>query len=360
MNQATLADVAKAAGVSVSLVSLVMSGKAAKRCSAATETKIKKVAKELGYRTNRLARSLKEQQTRTLGMLSIEVATTPYAGQLLSAAQKTARSFDYELLFVEVENNPKSIEEAFGLLGEHQVVGTLIAAYFHSEIKLPRQVPKNLVFANCIPNKGSYPAFIPAEYSSYMQSLKMLGIAGHKHVGLIIDELNWPAVRGRTKAFFDAAQNFGWVRPEDRIYKVPITYAENGYQATLEMMLRDPEITAIACYNDPLAMGAYQALLELKISIPDQVSVVSFDDLELISGGLRPGLTTVRLPHYQMGREGVEKLIRICEERDENPMNVVEIQGELVVRDSVSVPRNSEEGSAAPRSSAQSNKEEEI
>jgi LacI family transcriptional regulator len=125
-------------------------------------------------------------------------------------------------------------------------------------------------------------------------------------------------------------------------------------------MFRDPEITAIACYNDPLAMGAYQALLELKISIPDQVSVVSFDDLELISGGLRPGLTTVRLPHYQMGREGVEKLIRICEERDENPMNVVEIQGELVVRDSVSVPRNSEEGSAAPRSSAQSNKEEEI
>jgi DNA-binding LacI/PurR family transcriptional regulator len=75
------------------------------------------------------------------------------------------------------------------------------------------------------------------------------------------------------------------------------------------MMLRDPEITAIACYNDPLAMGAYQALQELKIIIPDQVSVVGFDDLELISGGLRPGLTTVRLPHYQMGREAVEKLI---------------------------------------------------
>jgi LacI family transcriptional regulator len=359
VNQATLADVAKATGVSVSLVSLVLAGKAAKRCSPATEAKIKKVAKELGYRTNRLARSLKEQQTRTLGMLSIEVATTPYAGQLLSAAQKTARSHDYELLFVEVENNPKSIEEAFGLLGEHQVVGTLIAAYFHSPIKLPRLVPKNLVFANCLPNKGTYPTFIPAEYSSYMQSLKMLGIAGHKHVGLIIDENQWPAVTGRTKAFFDAAHNFGWVRPEDRIYTVSTTFAENGYRATLEMMLRDPEITAIACYNDPLAMGAYQALQELKISIPDQMSVVGFDDLELISGGLRPGLTTVRLPHYQMGREAVEKLIRICEERDESPMNVVEIQGELVVRDSVSVPRNAVTSNSSLRASAQSNKEEE-
>jgi len=359
MNQATLADVAKATGVSVSLVSLVLAGKAAKRCSPAIEAKIRKAAKDLGYRTNRLARSLKEQQTRTLGMLSIEVATTPYAGQLLSAAQKTARSHDYELLFVEVENNPKSIEEAFGLLGEHQVVGTLIAAYFHSPIKLPRLVPKNLVFANCLPNKGTYPTFIPAEYSSYMQSLKMLGIAGHKHVGLIIDENQWPAVKGRTKAFFDAAQNFGWAKPEERIYTVSTTFAENGYRATLEMMLRDPEITAIACYNDPLAMGAYQALQELKISIPDQMSVVGFDDLELISGGLRPGLTTVRLPHYQMGREAVEKLIRICEERDESPMNVVEIQGELVVRDSVSVPRNAVTSNSSLRASAQSNKEEE-
>ena len=358
MNQATLADVAKATGVSVSLVSLVLSGKAAKRCSPAIEAKIQKAAKDLWYRTNRLARSLKEQQTRTLGMLSIEVATTTYAGQLLSAAQKTARSHDYELLFVEVENNPKSIEEAFGLLGEHQVVGTLIAAYFHSPIKLPKLMPKNLVFANCLPNKGQYPTFIPAEYSSYMQSLKMFGIAGHKHVGLIIDENQWPAVTGRTKAFFDAAHNFGWVRPEDRIYTVSTTFAETGYRATLEMMLRDPEITAIACYNDRLAMGAYQALQELKISIPDQVSVVGFDDLELISGGLRPGLTTVRLPHYQMGREAVEKLIRICEERDESPTKVVEIQGELVVRDSVSVPRSAATSNSSLRYSAQSKQEE--
>ncbi len=358
MNQATLADVARATGVSVSLVSLVLAGKGAKRCSPETEVKIRKVAKELGYRTNRLARSLKEQQTRTLGLLSIEVATTPYAGQLLSAAQKTARSHDYELLFVEVENNPKSIEEAFGLLAEHQVVGTLIAAFFHSQIKMPKVTPKNLVFANCFADKGTYPTFVPAEYSSYMQSLKLLGIAGHKHVGLLIDEYPWPAVVGRTKAFFDAAQTYGWERPEERIYKVPTTFSDNGYRATLEMILRDPEITAIACYNDPLAMGAYQALLELKISIPNQVSIVGFDDLELISGGLRPGLTTVRLPHYQMGREAVEHLIRICEDRDETPKKVVEIQGELVVRESVTVPRTSGVSQASRVSSLPNEKEE--
>jgi LacI family transcriptional regulator len=359
VRNATLNDVAKAAGVSVSLVSLVLSGKAANRCSAATEAKIKKAAAQLGYRANRLARSLKEQQTRTLGMLSIEVATTPYAGEMLMAAQRAARLHDYDLFFVEVENNPKSIEDAFELLAEHQVVGTIIAAFFHCPIKMPKNAPKNLVFANCVADRGDYPTFVPAEYASFMQSLKMLGIAGHKNVGLIIDEYPWPAVVGRTKAFFDAAHNFGWARADERIYKVPDSRSEDGYGAALEMMLRDPEITAIACYNDRLAMGAYQAMQELKLSVPEQVSIVGFDDLELISGGLRPGLTTVRLPHYPMGREAVEHLIRICEEKDGDSKNVVEIQGELVVRDSVAVPRTSAILLSTPRISAQLNKEEE-
>lgn len=343
MRAATLADVAKAAGVSVSLVSLVLSGKGSSRCSAKTEEKIKTIAKDLGYRANRLARSLKEQQTRTIGLLSIEVATTPYAGELLLAAQRTARSHDYDLFFVEVENNEKSIEEALELMVEHQVAGVLIASFFHQEIKMPKVAPKNLVFANCFGSIDGYSTYIPSEYASFMQALKVLGIAGHKNVAFITDAYPWPAVTGRLKAYRDAAFSFGWTRAEERIYPVQGSNADDGYHATLELILRDPDTTAIICYNDRLAMGAYQALNELKISVPNQVSVVGFDDLELISGGLRPGLTTVRLPHYPMGREAVEHLIRICEGRDEETSRVVEIRGELVVRDSVSFPRTSGE-----------------
>lgn len=359
MKNATLSDVAKAAGVSVSLVSLVLSGKAASRCSVETETKIKKTAKQLGYRANRLARSLKEQQTRTIGMLSIEVATSPYAGEMLLAAQRTARSHDYDLFFVEVENNPKSIEDAFELLAEHQVMGTIIAAFFHHPIKLPKSTPKNLVFANCFPEKGDFPVFVPAEYASFMQALKLIGIAGHKNVAFIVDEFPWPAVVGRTKAFFDAAKSFGWGNPESRVYQVSNSRPEDGYGAALEMMMRDPEITAIVSYNDRIAMGVYQAMQELKLSVPKDVSVVGFDDLELISGGLRPGLSTVRLPHYPMGREAVEHLIRICEEKDENPKKAVEIQGELVVRESVSVPRSSATVLSSPWTSSLTNEKEE-
>jgi LacI family transcriptional regulator len=359
VRNATLNDVAKAAGVSVSLVSLVLSGKAANRCSAATEAKIKKAASQLGYRANRLARSLKEQQTRTLGMLSIEVATTPYAGEMLMAAQRAARSHDYDLFFVEVENNPKSIEEALGLMAEHQVSGVLIAAFFHCEIKVPKNLPKNLVFANCFGSVSGRPTYIPAEHSSITQALKLLGIAGHKHVGFITEEYPWPAAVARLRAFRDAAANFDWQRVDERIYEFDDTNSNDGYLGALEMMTRDPEITAIVCYNDRIAMGVYQALGQLGLNIPQDVSVVGFDDLELISGGLRPGLTTVRLPHYPMGREAVEHLIRICEEKDGDSKNVVEIQGELVVRDSVAVPRSSTNVLSKPRISAQSNEKEE-
>jgi LacI family transcriptional regulator len=336
MKTAKLVDVAKIAGVSTSMVSLVLSGKGANRCSEETEARIRAAAQEIGYRANRLARSLKEQQTRTLGLLSIEVATTPYAGEMLMAAQRTARAHDYDLFFVEVENNPKSIEEALDLMAEHQVSGVLIAAFFHCEIKMPANTPKNLVFANCYGSDGTFPTYIPDEYGSFMQCLDLVGQAGHERVGLIVEEYPWPAAIGRTEAFMDAASRFGWVDPKDHILAFNDTNSNDGYLGALEMMKNDPEVTAIVCYNDRIAMGAYQALHELGISIPDQVSIVGFDDLELISGGLRPGLTTVRLPHYQMGKQAVDQLIRICEDRDEEKNQIVEIRGELVIRDSLS------------------------
>jgi LacI family transcriptional regulator len=346
MKSVTLADVAAAAGVSVATVSLVLSGKAGSRSSEETARRVRSVAKRLGYRANRLAKGLKESQTRTLGILSIDVATTPYAGEMLRAAQRTARARDYDLLFIEVENNPASIGKAFDLLREHQVAGAIVATYFHAPVDLPRSAPTNLVFANCFPTTGSYFSFVPAEYESFMSSLKIVGLAGHKNVSLILHDCADPAVAPRKKAFLDAALDFGWNRAPERVFLVEAGEPLYGYRATLEMVVRDPSITAIACFNDPLAMGVYQALNELGLAVPGDVSVVGFDDLLLISEGLRPGLTTVGLPHYEMGREAAEKLIQLCEGKDEPP-EMVQIRGALAIRESIAVPRTA--GLPAPR-----------
>jgi LacI family transcriptional regulator len=109
---------------------------------------------------------------------------------------------------------------------------------------------------------------------------------------------------------------------------------------TNQLLTRHPETTALVAFNDQLAMGAYQAAKELNLRIPEDLSIVGFDDLEMISAGLRPGLTTVRLPHLEMGKLAVKRLIQRCESEDELSREKQEILCTMVSRQSVAAPRS--------------------
>lgn len=339
MKQVTLADVGRKAKVSTSMASLVLSGKYHGRCTAETAEEVRRVALELGYRANRLARGLRKQSTRVLGLLSIEVATKPYAGAMILAAQQEARLRDYDLLFVEVANTPESIASGFDLMAEHQAEGVMIFSFFHNSITLPQRRPKNIVCANGFDSEGSYDSFVPNEHTSFTQVLDLIGAQGHKQVALVTDASGYPAAINRLRAFEDAVKKYGWSTKKSLIEKTMFTDAGHGYDATRKILKRHPEVTAVVAFNDLLAMGAYQAAKELNLNIPKDLSIVGFDDLELISAGLRPGLTTVRLPHFEMGKLAVERLIDVCESPDELPQKRVEILCELIERQSIAAPR---------------------
>jgi LacI family transcriptional regulator len=275
-------------------------------------------------------------------MLSVEAATTPYAGEMLRAAQETARQFDYDLLFIEVENSPESIQKGIELLEDHQADGILLAHYFHNDLEVPATSRIPLVIVNSKSANQNFLAVFPNEYASISQVLTLIGDAGHKNVAYISDGNNFPAVQERKRAFLDFQKTYNWNNNSDLIRYTNGSKVSDGYDATLLLMQKVPEITAIVAYNDPLAMGVYEALRELGYSIPRDVSVVGFDDLRLISEALRPGLTTVALPHYQMGKVAVENLISRCETGDEQPPEEITIIGDLVVRESVAGPRFSE------------------
>jgi LacI family transcriptional regulator len=345
----TLVDVGKRAHVSASLASLVLSGNYEGRCTAETADEVRRAATELGYRTNRMARGLRKQSTRILGLLSIKVATTPYAGSMIMAAQQLARLKDYDLLFVEVEDSVESIQQGFDLMTEHQAEGVLVFSYFHHVIDLPIAPFKNVVIANAVDARGLFDCFVPDEQGSFTQTLDLIGEAGHKHVALVTDSSGHPASIGRLKAFRIAQKKYGWQTSESLVASDVITNAAQGYVATQKILLRHPEVTAVVAFNDSLAMGAYQAAKELSLQIPEDLSITGFDDFELISAGLRPGLTTVGLPHEQMGRMAVERLIERCESNDELLEEKVEILGNLVLRQSVAAPRLGDPGfSRAP------------
>jgi LacI family transcriptional regulator len=339
MARVTLKDVADRAGVSLATASMVLSGSETGRYSDETAEKVKRIAEDLGYRANRVARGLRRKSTSLLGMLSVEAATTPYAGEMLRAAQETARQFDYDLLFIEVENTLESIQQGIELLEDHQADGILLAHYFHNDIEMPKKSRLPLVIVNSKSLHHDYPAVFPNEYESITQILKLIGDAGHTEVAYITDGNDFPAVRGRRQAFLDAQKTYNWNTNKDLQKLTNGSKVFDGYQATLELMHNNPDITAIVAYNDPLAMGVYEALRELGYSIPRDISVIGFDDLRLISEALRPGLTTVALPHYQMGKVAVENLIARCEASAELPPEEITIIGDLVVRESVAEPR---------------------
>ena len=334
----TQADIARKAGVSVAVVSLVLSGKAEGRASQATIEEVEKAAETLGYHPNLIARGLRTQESRTIGLLSVEVATTPYAGDLLGAVQMVCRERGFNLVFMEVRNTPHEIQEGLRILSQQMAQGVILATFFHQPVVLPDNRPQHLVLADCFATNAQTTAFVPGEKESFRQVLDEVHQYGHKDVAFVLHDADLPATRQRRQAFLEAAKDFGWTNPADRIVLVGDSNSQDGFLAVDEVFSAVPDVTAIICYTDRLAMGVYSGLSLRGLRIPQDISVVGFDDQKLISEGISPGLTTVRLPHLEMGQRAATHLIDLIDGLIEDNHETVEIIGPLVQRGSVSQP----------------------
>jgi LacI family transcriptional regulator len=149
---------------------------------------------------------------------------------------------------------------------------------------------------------------VPDEIQGSQRAVELLFKKGHRRIGFAKDFNPVPAAVRRLKGFSQALAAYG-IPFEEELVQVGESTTAGGYQATMALMrLSDPP-TAIFCYNDRMAMGAYHALQELNLSIPNDVAIVGFDNQELIAADLRPPLSTVALPHYEMGQWAVDHLI---------------------------------------------------
>lgn len=335
----TLRDVADAANVSVATASLVLSGKHVNRVSESTVRRVRDTASVMQYRSNRVARSLRQKSAPVLGLLSLGVATSPYAGNMLEVAQATARSHDYDLLFIEIADDDE-IATSLDLLQEHQVAGSVIASFFHQRLSLPEAVNGPLVLLDAVCDNNAVDSVVPDEYNSERAILRTLADAGHTRVGWISEHPVFPAAFKRREAFVAFGEENGWTRdPRLIVEMTDRPDANDGYVAFRALIEQFPDVTAVACYNDRMAMGAYMACFELGLRIPQDISIVGFDDQVLISEALRPGLSTVALPHREMGEWAVERLIAQIEAGGELAPKQITLAGDVVLRDSVTTPR---------------------
>jgi LacI family transcriptional regulator, galactose operon repressor len=311
----TLADVAKAAGVSRSTASLVLSGRGSElRISDAVQERLKATAEEMGYRPNIVSSGLRTGRTLTIGFVSDTVATSRLAGDMIKGAIEAARDRGV-LLFIGESEGDSKLEHAL-LQGMHdrQVDGIIFASMYTRRISVPENLrTTSAVLLNAVPKTPSpLPVVVPDEIEAGRVAARVLLEAGHREGIHLIGA--GPGVRNVPRDSVAAVERLVGIREVFTEAGVEVASGtlcadwqpEHGFDATRELLGRTSP-RALICLNDRLAFGAYQALDDASLSVPDDVSVVSFDDHPLASW-IRPKLTTVALPYYELGRKAVDAL----------------------------------------------------
>lgn len=305
----TLRDVARRAGVSVSTVSLVVNEKPEARIGEGTRQRVLQAVNELGYRTNALARSLVRGQSPFIGLVADAISTTPFAGKIVRGAQQEAWKHGYVLLVVDTDAVPEATDRAIEMMVDHRAHGILYSSWYHRTVVPPvslGDVPT--VFVNCLVKSPDAYCVIPDEVQGGRSATEHLLTKGHRRIAFINSTESTPSTIGRLRGYKDALKHAGITFDPDLVIK-SFPEQEGGYEAAGRILAMPRVPTAVFCYNDRVAMGLYDRLKESGIKIPDDMAVVGFDDQEVIAAHLRPALTSVALPHYDLGALGVRTLL---------------------------------------------------
>lgn len=344
----TLAEVAKRAGVSPTTASLVLSGRGRQlRISQSVEQRVIEAAEELQYRPNIVSVGLRTGTTRTLGFVSDTVATTRLAGDMIKGALEAAREQGMMLFIGETEGEGDLERGLLQAMHDRQVDGIVFASMFTRTVKVPTGLTTGpAVLLNAVPKRPStLPSVLPDEVEAGRSAARVLLDAGH-HDGIHLIGAG-PRPRDIPPDALAGVERLAGIREVLGQAKVKIASCrvcpdwqpEYGYEATRDLLEQDRP-RALICFNDRIAVGAYQALDDFGLKIPADVSVISFDD-HPVAGWIRPKLTTVALPHYELGRKAVEVLLaEINREREGAPpeSRTYRVPMPVRTRDSVAAP----------------------
>lgn len=331
-------DVAKLAGVSQTTVSLVINRSDA-GITKETQDRVWAAIDELGYRPNILARGLASSRTFTIGIISDQIITTPLAVQMIQGAQDCAWENGYILLTINTNGNPNMRDAALNAMYDRHVDGIVYASMYHREVSPSKglyEFPS--VLLDCFLADQSLPSVVPDEILGGQMATEFLINKGHRRIGMINFADPIPAKFGRLQGYQQAMAKNGIPFDNTLVLESENARAEGGYTTTKLILQQEDPPTAIFCFNDRMAMGAYGAIQSLGLAIPDDVAVIGFDNQQLIAGELYPGLTTMALPHYEMGQWAVQHLLELIENpekhKDVQPPQL-KFKCPIIIRESV-------------------------
>jgi len=308
-------DVANLAGVSRTTVSFVLNGVDNIAIPDETRQRVLKAAADLGFRPNHMARGLRGGSSNVLGLLTSDIVTTPYAVEIVKGAQDAAMARGQTLLIVDTGGSGQAAEQAVDHFMEWSVDGLIFAADYHRPYTPPAAATQTpAVLVNCFidPDGGSdlaLPTVLPDEVQGGQTATQALIDAGHTRIGFINGpSAHFPASTGRLAGYREALGSNA-IEFDDDLVRTGDWWQESGTRHTTDLLALPTPPTALFCGNDWMAMGAYDAVREAGLRIPNDIAIVGFDNRVEIADDMRPRLSTIALPYHEMGGRAVELLL---------------------------------------------------
>jgi LacI family transcriptional regulator len=302
---ATIRDVSVRAGVSIATVSRVLAGIGHPR--PATSAAVNDAVAELGYRPSGVARSLRLRRTRTLGLIVTDIQN-PFFPELVQAADDAARAIGYSILLGSAAYDEHRAKHYMDLMVDRRVDGMIIASSQLSGESLDwlLSAPIPAVAVNAEPGDLAVTVITSDNEGGSHQAVEHLVGLGHRRIAYVMGAPYFTAAVPRYTGFREACASAGIPIADAPAFQGEGQY-ESGVRAAAEILGSAPAVSAIVCYNDLTAIGVLGELRARGIRVPDDISVVGYDDIAAASW-VTPPLTTIAQPKAEMGRLAVERL----------------------------------------------------
>lgn len=330
---ARIKEVAERAGVSTATVSRVINESS--NVSPHLRERVLAAIAELHYSPSRLARHLRSQSTRTIGLIISDIQN-PFFTSLVRGVEDVAYQNGYSILLCNADEDPTKEQLYVEVLRAERVAGAIVACtsetccqalleFYLTWVAVDRRVYGREVDTVVVDN-----------VAGARQAVLHLLNLGHRRIGLIGGSVTVTTGRERLDGYLAAFAERGLPVLADLLLSGDFKEA-SGHRLASELLARPEPPTALFVANNLMTMGALQALQEHAVRIPQDISVVGFDDVPWMSL-LQPPLTTVRQPTYQIGKEAAELLFRRLREGPQKRTESIVLQPELIIRGSTAAP----------------------
>jgi LacI family transcriptional regulator len=334
----TLRDVAEAAGVHTATASRALNPKAQRLVNAETVRRVVRAAETLGYQPNPIARSLKTAKSSTVGLV-IPDLTNPLFPPIVRGIENVLESAGYSALIVNTDNDPERERALIESLRSRQVEGLIVATarLDHPLLRQLQEQDVKIVLINRRIENLQMPFVVGDDATGIALAVKHLVDLGHTRIAHIAGPQSTSTGVERSRAFRHAVRDYGAVEDPALIVECAHWSEGDGAGSMRELLDRGTGCTAVVAGNDLIALGCYDVFAERGIECPSDISVVGFNDMPFLDK-LRPPLTTVGVPHHELGAEAARMLLDCIDEPERHPRSLL-LPVSLVVRASTAAPR---------------------